>query len=158
MCLTVLREEASSVAFPESVQMMSEDIEIVVERLAGSQVGSITQGVEKDILESLREMIEALQKAQEDQKQQQQSPSPSMANQDPGSRPLVDQIAELKMIKALQLRVNRRTDRYAKLLDDTDDPVGQAREADLIDGLERLSEREQRIHKVTRDVVTGKNK
>ena len=41
--------------------------------------------------------------------------------------PLVDQLAELKMIRALQMRVNKRTVRYARLLEDIDDPAGQAK-------------------------------
>ena len=81
-----------------------------------------------------------------------------MAGEDPNSRPLVDQIAELKMIKALQLRINRRTDRYGRLLEDIEDPIGQARDEDLIDGLHRLSDREKRLQQITRDVVAGKNK
>ena len=63
----------------------------------------------------------------------------------PQDPPLIEPLAELKMIRALQLRVNRRTDRYAKLIQDeqTDQP-------DLLEALQRLSEQEQRIYRVTR--------
>ncbi len=75
-----------------------------------------TQGLEEDIIAALEEMIEALQKAQkemEDQKQQQQQ----QQQQGKQDKPLIDQIAELKMIRSLQLRVNRRTQRYADLIE-----------------------------------------
>ena len=64
-------------------------------------------------------------------------------------------IAELKMIRALQVRVNTRTDRYSKLLQEG---VEQAETPDLVEALQKLSEREDRIHETTHDIVVGKNK
>ncbi len=133
-CLAVLREEGSSVAFPASMEQVREDMEEVVNRLAEVKLGAMTQGLEEDIIEALEEMIEALQQAQEDQEQRQQNPQ-SQPPSEPGDQPLVSQIAELKMIKALQLRINRRTDRYSKMLDDADDVVGQATDEELTDAL-----------------------
>ncbi len=102
-------------------------------------------------------MIEALQKAQqemEEQQQQQQSqPGPP---QDPA---LVDMLAELKMIRSLQQRINKRTKRYAdRLLEDPDDPVGQTEDADFRAALQKLGDREEKLQKITRDIVLGKNK
>jgi hypothetical protein len=62
-------------------------------------------------------------------------------------------LAELKMIRALQMRVNRRTERYAKLVDGQ-----QADHADLLDALRRLAERQYRIFRITRDLERGKNR
>ena len=72
--------------------------------------------------------------------------------------PLVDKLAELKMIRALQMRVNTRTQRFARLLADLEDPVGQVTDTDLKEHIQQLSEREQRIHELTRDLILGKNK
>ncbi|MCO6456554.1 MAG: hypothetical protein J5I93_14750 [Pirellulaceae bacterium] len=154
--LTLLLEEGSSIAFPEAVEQMRDDMEQVVERLAETKVDRITQGIEEDIIKALEEMVAALQKAQQDLEESQPG-QPGQPGQ-PSDPPLVDQIAELKMIKALQLRVNTRTQRYARLLDDENDPVGQATDDDLRSALNRLAEREQRIQQVTRDIVLGKNK
>ena len=74
------------------------------------------------------------------------------------ARGLVDELAELKMIRSLQLRINKRTKRYARLLDDIDDPVGQAKDGDLQEALQKLAEREESIHRITREIVLGKNK
>ena len=71
--------------------------------------------------------------------------------------PLVDKIAELKMIRSLQLRINGRTKRYARLLDDMEDPTGQATQPDLVEVLKGLGEKQLRIHAITRDIVLGKN-
>ncbi|MCA9219337.1 MAG: hypothetical protein KDA71_03355, partial [Planctomycetales bacterium] len=155
--LTLLLEEGSSIAFPEAVEQMREDMEQVAERLADVKVDRITQGIEEDIIRALEEMIEALQKAQQDQENRQQQQQQQQQGQ-PQDQPLVDQIAELKMIRALQLRVNTRTQRYARLLDDSDDEVGQATDNDLQEAIRKLAEREDDIRRITRDIVLGKNK
>ncbi len=155
--LTLLREEGSSVAFPEAVDQMREDMNQVAARLAQSKTGRITQPIEEDIIAALEEIIEALKKAQEDPEDQPpmdgQPPPPGQ----PQDQPLVDQIAELKMIRALQVRVNKRTTRYAAYLEDEDDPVGQATEEDLQGALRGLGVREDKIQGITRDIVLGKN-
>jgi hypothetical protein len=155
--LTLLQEEGSSVAFPATVELMHEDMEDVAERLADAKVDDLTIGTEEDIISALEELIEALQKAQQDlekQKQQQQQ----QQQQQEEEQPLVDQIAELKMIKALQQRVNKRTVRYSRLLTDDQDPIGQAEGAELADAIRQLSDRQQEIFRITRDIVLGKNK
>ncbi len=70
----------------------------------------------------------------------------------------MDQIAELKMIRALQMRVNTRTTRYSQMLENRDDLVGQTDDEELRDSLAQLGERQDRIYEVTKDIVLGKNK
>jgi len=155
--LTLLQEEGSSVAFPASVEAMHDDMQQAAERLGDTKIDDITIGIEEDIIAALEEMIEALQKAQQDmEKQQQQQQQQQQGGEQ--EQPLVDQIAELKMIKALQLRVNKRTTRYSRLLEDEEDAVGQASSNDLVEALQKLSSRQQEIFQITRDIVIGKNK
>ncbi|MEX2174438.1 MAG: hypothetical protein WD872_08750, partial [Pirellulaceae bacterium] len=154
--LTLLQEEGSSVAFSATVEMMHEDMVAVADRLADARVDDITIGTEEDIIGALEELIEALQKAQQDQEQRQQQQQQQQQSQEQ-EQPLVDQIAELRMIKALQQRVNKRTVRYSRLLDDDQDPVGQAEGDDLVNALRQLSERQQEVFRITRDIVLGKN-
>jgi hypothetical protein len=47
--------------------------------------------------------------------------------------------------------------RYARLLENIEDPVGQAEAVELVDALKALSERQQEIFRITRDLVLGKN-
>ena len=155
--LVLLREEGSSVAFPEVVQQMRDDMFQVVERLAQTQVGQVTQGIEQDIIRSLEEMIEALQRAQQEREEQQQQQQQQGSGQSP-DQALIDILAELKMIKAMEQRVYKRTERYARLLDDQEDLAGQATQPDLHSAIRQLGERQRRIHKITRDIVLGKNK
>ena len=154
--LTLLKEEGSSAAFPEVVSQIRDDMQQVTDRLAEVQTGAITQGIEEDIIALLNEMIEALQQAQKDQEQRQQEGQPQEGQpQDPG---LVDMIAELKMIKAMQLRVNSRTTRYAELLENPEDLIGQALAAELQEAIVKLGERELDCQRITRDIVLGKNR
>jgi hypothetical protein len=67
-----------------------------------------------------------------------------------GEQPLVDALAELKMLRTLQVRVNARTQRLSRLLDDdpADDP-------DVRGVLVRLAERQRAIERAARDIVDG---
>ncbi len=154
--LNLLLEEGSSIAFPETVSQMRDDMQQVSDRLDSAKVGIITLGIEEDIIASLEEMIEALQKAQQDLEEQQQQGQPPPGQ--PMDMPLVDALSELKMVRALQMRVNTRTQRYARLLDDMEDPTGQATDQDLHEALSKLADRQESIYRITRDLVLGKNR
>jgi hypothetical protein len=147
----LLREDGGAVAFPEAVEQMRDDMQQVVSRLAGANVGKITQGIEEDIIAALKDMIAALKKAQKDQDAKKKKPGESQSGE-PQEPPLIDMLAELRMIRTLQMRVNTRTARYSKLVEGE-----QADNPELIDALRRLAERQERIHRVTRDLDLGKN-
>ncbi len=147
----LLREDGGAVAFPEAIEQMRDDMQQVVSRLAGAQVGKITQGIEEDIIAALKDMIAALKKAQKDQEGKKKRPGESQSGE-PQDPPLIDMLAELRMIRALQMRVNTRTARYSKLIEGE-----QAENPELVEALRRLAERQERIHRVTRDLELGKN-
>ena len=160
--LQLLSEEGSSVAFPATVEQMTDDMRQVAARLNEGKTDGITQEIEEEIITTLEELLQSLEQAQEkleeqkkqEQEQQQQSPMPGGQQE----QPLVDAIQELKMIKSLQLRVTRRTDRFATRLQDENDPVGQANTKDLLEALDKLGERQRQVFEIVRDIVTGKNK
>ena len=149
--LLLLRDDGSAAAFIEAAEQMRDDMQQVVGRLARISLGPMTQSIEEDIIAALKEMIEALKKAQKDNENQKTSPGrpPRGMPQEP---PLVDMLAELRMIRALQMRVNTRTARFAKMLEGE-----QAENEELVEAIRRLAEREQRIHRAARDLQMGKN-
>jgi hypothetical protein len=149
--LTLLREDGTVAAMPEAVRQLRDDMQEVSRRLGEYQVDALTQGLEEDIVAGLEDIIAALEKAQKDlqQQQNQQQPPPPGESQEP---PLVDRLAELKVIRALQLRVNRRTETYSKLVDGE-----QATRPEILTALEELADRQERIYRATRDVATGRN-
>jgi hypothetical protein len=149
--LVLLRDDGSAVAFLEAAQQMREDVGQIVERLAQAKVGRLTQNSEEDVLAALKEMVEALKKAQKDLDNKKQSGAVPMTGR-PEDPPLVDLLAELKMIRALQMRVNTRTARYAKLI-----AGEQADNVEIVEALGRLGQRQERIHRITHDLQIGKN-
>jgi len=146
--LLLLREDGTTVAFAEAADQMRTDMQQVVDRLAQAKVGQVTQGIEADIISTLEEMIDALKKAQKDSENNRKKTNPQGEQEDSA---LVDKLAELKMIRALQMRINARTERYSKLIEGE-----QAENAELIDALKRLAERQERVYRVTHDLSSGK--
>ncbi len=148
--MRLLEEDGTALALPEAVRQLRTDMLQVAHRLAQAKTEEITQAIEKDIVVALQEIIDALKKAQDEQKSK--KPSRPGLSGEPPTPPLIDTLAELKMIRALQMRINRRTERYRKLI------VGeQAEQPDLVEALQRLGEHQQRIFRITRDLEMGKN-
>ena len=154
----LLQEEGSSVAFPEAIGQLQDDMETVAIRLGEAKVDVLTTTLEQDIITALEEMIAALQKAQQDAEKRRQQQQPPPGQGAPQDMPLVNAIAELKMIRTLQMRVNKRTQTFSKLLSDPEHQIGQATDDSLIDSLRKLSQREDRIREITRDIILEKNK
>ena len=151
--LRLLREEGSAVAMPEALQQVHDDMQQIEQRLGQGKTEVLTQAIETDVIKELEEIIDAFKKAKEraENKKKPPGPPPSGEPQDP---PLIEKIAELKMIKSLQLRVNRRTERYAKLIEPGRE---QTNKDDVFEALQRLAEQQKRVYKVTRDLDLGKN-
>ncbi|MEO1528901.1 MAG: hypothetical protein AAFX06_26065 [Planctomycetota bacterium] len=152
--MMLLREEGSSVAFPEVIEQIREDTERVAQRLGKTQIDLVTQGIQQDILAAIEEMVLALQQAQRDlekQKQEGNGPPPQQAGQ-PGEQPLVDAIAELKLIRTMETRIKTTTNRYSQLLQ-SDESSAQ----ELLPLLKNLSERQDRLYRITRDLVMRRN-
>ncbi len=151
--LTLLKEEGSSIAFPEAVEQIRDDMLTIVKRLDQADVGEITQNIEQDLVEGLKELIEALQKEIEKAKDKKQQPPQSpQEKQEQQKQGLVNKLAELKMLRSLQFRVNRRTKQLGRLVDGE-----QATESDVVGQLKQLSERQSKVQRATYDLSTGKN-
>ena len=152
--LVLLRAEGSSVAFPQAVEAIQEDMEAIVRLLEEAKVGELTQTIEQSVIEALEEMVDALQKEiekqEEEEKEQKDSPPKDQGDKD---KPLVDDIAELKMLRSLQLRINRTTRRFGRQIEGE-----QADNPDVLDQLQILGRRQSKIQKATYDIATGRNK
>lgn len=143
----ILEAEGSAVAFPQMFEQVRDDAKNVARRLGKADVGTVTQVIEQDIIAALKEMIEALKKAQQDLKSQGQSQPGQPQNQK-----LIDLLAELKMIRAMQVRVNSRTKVYAQRY-----PGEQAEEPDIQKELNELAQRQLKIYDATNNIAKGKN-
>jgi hypothetical protein len=145
--IQLLEAEGTAVAFPQMFEQVRDDAKNVARRLGKADVGTVTQVIEQDIIAALKEMIEALKKAQQDLKSQGQSqPGP------PQNQKLIDLLAELKMIRAMQVRVNSRTKVYAQQYTGE-----QAEEPGIQKELSELAQRQLKIFDATNNIAKGKN-
>ena len=104
--IDLLTEDGTSVVFPEIVGEIADDMDNVRGLLARVEPGALTQRMEEDIEAAIDQILKALEEAR-------QKPPPPNPNQGRNSRsgasPLLPKSSELKMVRALQLRVNKRT-------------------------------------------------
>jgi hypothetical protein len=150
-CIDILEAEGSAVAFPEVFQQIRQDMIQVQKRLEITDVADLTQGIERDIIDTLKEMIEALKKA----RQENSDPSKSKAGPPgkAGDQKLLELIQELKMVRSLQQKVNKRTTENGKRY-----PGEQANDPEVIRELRQLSERQMRIQEIVSRISKGDNK
>ena len=157
--LLLLREDGSSVAFPQTVQEMKLDMEQVASRLSASKVGQVTIEIENDIVETLGYLIEALAQAQKENEANRNRGQGQGGGSGgrPGESSLVGKIAEIRMLRALQDRIFRRHSRYAKLLDDPSDPIGKSDDPDIRAALRRLTAKQSQLTEITKEIVASLN-
>jgi hypothetical protein len=147
--IELLEAEGSAVAFPEVFKQVREDMKHVQRRLSIVDVSQVTQAIEKDIIDTLKEMIEALKKARQELDNKKSPPSQSGP---PPDQKLLDKIAELKMILSMQIRVSTRTRIYGAQYQGE-----QAADPNISRELRNLSERQERIFEVTNRIAKGDN-
>ena len=104
-CLHILDEDGTTIVFPRVVEQLSVDMATVVGRLAALNVSALTQAIEKEIIDTLEQLLESVQRMQQENEQQQGAPQDS----DDSPSPLLPQSAELKLLRSSQVRVNTRT-------------------------------------------------
>ena len=151
--LTLVRDDGSAVAIPEALQQIREDSTMAASRLKESDYSQFTQVIIEDLVVSLEELLSALERAEREQQDRQQQGQARGRPAKPGEQPLVDKIAELKMLRILQTRVNGKTSRFSALLNEGSE---QASETELIDALGRLAQRQERVERAAHDIATGR--
>lgn len=152
--ISLLQNEGSAVAFPAVFEEVRKDMSRVKERLHDANVGDDTQGIEQDIIDALTHMRDALKKAQAELGKSPPPPPPGMPPPDqPELKKLLDEIAELKMIRELQKQVNTRTKRYG----DKSPTAEQTDDMQIKKELKDLSDRQEKIETMVNNIATKKN-
>ncbi|MGI9516032.1 MAG: hypothetical protein ACR2NP_03210 [Pirellulaceae bacterium] len=140
----LLLEDGTSIVFPEMVQQTRDDLGRVAQLLESEQTGPLTQLIQRDIEASLEEMLEAL-------KQTRKNNEGGGGGGGGGNAPLLRKSAELKMLRAAQLRVNRLTKQFDLIRPDgtLEGPLKRelgnirVRQADIVEMMIRIMEKEQ---------------
>ncbi|MCH7807917.1 MAG: hypothetical protein IIB60_01725 [Planctomycetes bacterium] len=104
-CLHILDEDGTTVVFPRVVGQLSDDMTTVADRLVELQVGAFTQQIEAEIVDTLEQLLAAVQQMQRENEQK----AGDMAMGGDENTQLLPTSAELKLLRSSQLRVNTRT-------------------------------------------------
>ncbi|MCC6782149.1 MAG: hypothetical protein IT457_04860 [Planctomycetes bacterium] len=106
--LKLLAEEGSSAAFPAVVEMLRDDLTHCGEMLEATKTGAVTQTLQAEIEQTLKDLIDALRRQIE---MNDASGGCCMCNGQPALVPLS---AELKLVMIKQKRVNKQTSEFDK--------------------------------------------
>ncbi len=167
--LALLDNDGTAVAFAEMFTMVRQDMGRVQKRLNETDTGKVTVAIEDDIIGHLKDMVDALKKQREanknKQNQQQQPKQPGQPRQ-PGEDPLVDVIAQLKLLRSMQEGINKRTELYHNEYQGEQAPVPgdgktekeKAHYKEIQDEMRDLADTEARIGKILKDLLTGKTR
>jgi hypothetical protein len=136
------------VAFLEVFTQLTNDMKAVQARLKKAETGKVTVAIENDVLATLKEMTGALKRAA---KESSTRPRPTPANL----------LAELKLIHAMQRRINVRTAVYGKGHKGEEVPAPEtakgARERERLEAVRRelkdLAGRQEKVAAVTQGLA-----
>lgn len=138
--LGLLVEDGTSVAIVLAVEDISADMATIANRLRASKAGVLTQTLETDIIDGLNELIAATQREMQEMKSEERQQQQAQGGEQK-QPPLVQLMAEIKVLRSLQLRINQRTQRIDMFLAEQSDND----RADLTQQLEELTTRQHRL-------------
>ncbi len=104
----IIFDDGTSIVFVDVVGSLREDLFRVAEMLEQRQTDDYVQSQQKEIEITLQELIDALQQAQK--QKEAQSGGGGGGGGGGGNEPLLPGSAELKLLRAAQFRINRKTE------------------------------------------------
>jgi hypothetical protein len=142
--LDILREEGTTVVIPDVIRDMKRDLDGLAARLRKLDAGDYTQAVQQDIIETLRELIEVIK--EELERKQGGGEGNGDGSEGDQEENLLPNSAELKMLKSLQERVNKRTSTFDRMVKKEEDERG------------RLAEKQEGVGTLTRTMADKLNR
>ena len=137
----ILTEEGKSVVFTEVLGDVRGDMQDVQKLLDAQDPGAMAQAVQKEIERTLQDMIDAVRKELAERRKK--AGGGGGGGGGGGKQPLVPAIAELKMIRTMEMAINRRTTELNKQVVDNKLPADQAKAEHG-----KLSRRQENVRKM----------
>ena len=158
MALLILREDGTAQAMVESLLQARFDMTEVKNRLERTALDAVTLHIVDAVIEALQEMLDAIQMAIDEARERQENAENQQQSQQ-GDRvaeeSLIQLLAELRMIRSMQRRVNERTIRYdteiKQLLENPDADLSSLRHA-----VEELARQQNRISRILHELRIGR--
>jgi len=153
--LLILREDGTAQAMVESLLQARFDMVEVKNRLGRTALDTVTLHVIDSVIDALQEMLDAVQAAIEEVRQRQENTGDQQPGNMTAEEPLIQLLAELRMIRSMQRRVNERTIRYdneiKQLLEKPDADLSHLRLA-----VEELARQQNRISRILHELRIGR--
>jgi hypothetical protein len=150
--LKLMEGEGTAVVFAGVLQQVKGDMEAIQKRLNDARVGEDTQQIEQDVIDQLKMMLEALKKAKQELENKPSDSKPSDPNANQQKQKLIDLLNELKLVKALQEQVNKRT-----IMHNKQDPGEQAKDPLVQAELKQLADRQKVLQDMLHKIATQAN-
>lgn len=138
--LRVVRADGSSLVFDDVLVQTIQDIDSSEARLQEGLIDATTLALEQIVMDSLAEMIAAVDQSLDELEQKQQSQAQGQSSQGGGEQSLVSKIAELRIIRAIQARLLRQTEVWNAAF-----ASGEADPEEVADRLQRLADEQRRL-------------
>lgn len=146
--LKILKEDGTTIVVPQIIEQVRDDAYEVSKRLSESDTGSDVRQVQENIVSTLQELLEAVKELQK--KNESDSNGGGQGGESDKTPPLMPGSAELKLLKSLQVRVNRMTaEVQQKRVLPTESPKG------VDEMLKGASRRQAAVAKMAKDMVEG---
>ncbi|MBI5850995.1 MAG: hypothetical protein HZB39_08195 [Planctomycetes bacterium] len=141
--LALLAEEGTSAAFPAVVEMLRDDLTHCGQLLEATKTGVVTQSLQAEIEQTLKDLIDALRRQIE---MNDANGGCCMCNGQPALVPLS---AELRLVMIKQKRVNKQTSEF-----DQQVPAEQRGDAPVVERAAELSRQQGRTEDLLRRLAT----
>ncbi len=148
-CMDVLADDGTTVVFPQIVEQLQGDMVVAGRWLEGQQADEATIGLQEEMEATLMELLAAVQSAQKHLEQMNQAQGQGQQGGQ-GMEALAPPSAELKLLRAAQLRVNEGTAAAAKI-----DEVEGVRDGRRKEVMERLAKRQIQLRDWAAKVAEG---
>ena len=158
VALLILREDGTAQAMVESLLQARFDMVDAKNRLEQTSLDAITLRIEDVVIEALQEMLNAIQEAMEELRERMENEENEQGDGEGaamGEEPLIQLLAELRMIRSMQRRVNDRTERYDSEIKQVLEKPG----ADLSPfkhAVEELARQQNRISRILHELRIGR--
>lgn len=155
----MLLTEGTTSVFPMVLETVREDLLNLQKQLAAGRAGPLTQTIQEEVEKRLSEMIDAIRKALSDRRKKPSKPGGGGGGGGGGGPkpPLVPTVAELKLLRILQLQINTRTTVVNDRTEKGDIPKDQAAEqhADLAGRQEKVKQITEEMDKKLKQRRSG---
>jgi hypothetical protein len=131
--VALLADEGSALAVAEVLSQVGDDAAAVQRRITKTDFDPLTQSIQDDVVDTLKEVVDAFEKERKKEKKQ--------SKKEPR---LVERLTELRIILSMQVRVHNRTNVYAGR-SKGDEPTDAA----VRDEVRNLAARQEAITRVT---------